>query len=204
MVLTDGGSQTMTFQQVVKIPDDRIGVIIGRKGKVKDEIQQRCQVTIQIDSQSGNALVSSRDDGTLSSDPFKAVDVVYAISKGFSPERAYRLLDDDMTFQILDLRDHVTGSSNSITRVKGRIIGESGKSRRIIEDLTGAYLSVYGHTVSVIGSYEQIKLATDAIVLLIKGSPHKTVYASLQEKRSKSKLRRMQLWENDARSWGHD
>ena len=38
----------MSFQQVVKIPDDRVGVIIGKDGRVKDEIEHKCKVLIQI------------------------------------------------------------------------------------------------------------------------------------------------------------
>ena len=38
----------MNFHQVVKVPDDRIGVIIGKDGRVKDEIEDKCEVLIQI------------------------------------------------------------------------------------------------------------------------------------------------------------
>jgi ribosomal RNA assembly protein len=82
-------------------------------------------------------------------------------------------------------------------RIKGRIIGEEGKSRRTIEDLTDTYISVYGHSVGLIGKSDQIKIASDAVTMLSKGKSHKTVYNMLQEARRKAKMDRMRLWEDN-------
>lgn len=49
----------MSFEQIIKIPEARIGVIIGKNGAVKEEIEQKCSVIIEIDSESGDARVSS-------------------------------------------------------------------------------------------------------------------------------------------------
>lgn len=189
----------MSFQQVVKVPRDRIGVIIGKNGKIKGEIQNKCNVLIEIDSKTGDAIISSQSEAmSTRMEPFKAVEVITAISKGFSPRRAYRLIDgDEDTLQLIDLRDYAGKSSNSMERIKGRIIGEEGKSRRTIEDLTGAYVSVYGHSVGLIGKSDQIKIASDAVTMLSKGKSHKSVYSMLQEARRKAKMDRMRLWEDN-------
>src|SRR5918911_3911421 len=188
----------MSFQQIVKVPRDRIGVIIGKNGKIKGEIQEKGNVMIEIDSETGDAVISSGSkEPPTNMEPFKAVEIVSAISKGFSPRRAYRLLEEEETFQLIDLRDYAGKSSNSMERIKGRIIGEEGKSRKTIEDLSGAYISVYGHTVGLIGKFEEIKIASDAVTMLSKGKSHKTVYNMLQEARRKAKMDRMRLWEDN-------
>ncbi|HEX6067962.1 MAG TPA: KH domain-containing protein, partial [Nitrososphaera sp.] len=99
--------------------------------------------------------------------------------------------------QQLDLRDYAGKSPSALARIRGRIIGEGGKARRTIEELTNAYISVYGHTVALIGTYHEIRLATDAIDLLAKGSMHKTVYNMLQEARRRDKEDKMRLWEDN-------
>lgn len=185
----------MSFHQAVKVPDDRIGVIIGKEGKVKDEIQERCKVLIRVDSESGNVMVSPHGSVPLEQ-AFKAVEIISAISKGFSPERAYRLFTEDIILQVIDLNDYAGRSHNDLARLKGRIIGEGGKSRKTIEDLTGTSISIYGHTVSIIGSFQDTKLATDAILHLVKGSSHKTVYNALQDKKRQAKVNKLFLWED--------
>jgi ribosomal RNA assembly protein len=125
----------------------------------------------------------------------KALEIVMAISKGFSPERAFNLFNEENSLEVIDLRDYVGKSSNSLSRVKSRLIGEKGKSRRTIEELTGSYISIYGHHVGIIGSPDQINLTTEAITRLCSGRSHKNVYNFLQEIRRKAKIEKMKLWE---------
>jgi ribosomal RNA assembly protein len=187
----------MSFQHTVKIPKERIGALIGKGGRVKQQIEKRCGVKIEIDSETGDTMIM----GNKSADyleAFRAVEAITAISRGFSPERAYRLFDDDeLIFQQIDLHDYTGKSTNALERIKGRVIGEGGKARRMIEELSGAYISVYGHTVCLIGNFREIKLATDAITMLSKGSMHKTVYNMLQGAKKRDKMDRMRLWEDN-------
>jgi ribosomal RNA assembly protein len=190
----------LSFQHTVKIPRDRVGALIGRKGKVKQDIEKRCGVHIQIDSESGEAVVSSADTADQM-EVFKAIEVISAIARGFSPVRAYRLFeggDDPPIFQQIDLRSYAGKSPNHIERIRGRIIGEAGKARRTIEELSGASVSVYGHTVGLIGSYRETQIASDAISMLSKGSLHKSVYKMLQDARRRDKLDRLRLWEDSS------
>jgi ribosomal RNA assembly protein len=187
----------MSFQHTVKIPKERIGALIGKGGRVKQQIEKRCGVKIEIDSETGDTMIM----GNKSADyleAFRAVEAITAISRGFSPERAYRLFDDDeLIFQQIDLHDYTGKSTNALERIKGRVIGEGGKARRMIEELSGAYISVYGHTVCLIGNFREVKLATDAIAMLSKGSMHKTVYNMLQGAKRRDKMNRMRLWEDN-------
>jgi ribosomal RNA assembly protein len=188
----------LSFQHLIKVPDDRIGVLIGKNGRVKREIEDKCKVQIEIDSQNGDAVISSASATLSEMQPFKAIEIISAISRGFSPQRAYRLFnDEELMLQIIDLKDYTGKSANAMDRMKGRIIGQSGKSRKTIEELSGVYMSVSGHSVALIGKYEEVRLANDAVTMILKGSTHKTVYTMLQDARRKNKLEKMRLWEQD-------
>lgn len=186
----------MSFQHTLKIPRERIGALIGKGGRVKQQIEKRCGVEIEVDSETGDAIISGSKP-VEQMEAFRAVEVITAISRGFSPERAYHLFDDEeVVFQQMDLHDYAGKSPNALERIKGRIIGEGGKARRMIEELSGTYISVYGHTVAFIGNYGEVKRATDATAMLAKGSMHKSVYTMLQRARRRDKMDRMRLWED--------
>jgi ribosomal RNA assembly protein len=185
----------LSFQRSIRLSLERIGVLVGKNGAVKSEIERRCDVLLSIDSKTGEVKIDSKGDITQSQ-PFKAIDIVTAIGRGFSPQRAFKLLNEEMVLHVIDLRDYVGKSQNSLERIKGRIIGLGGKSRRFIEELTDAYISVFGHTVSIIGRMDEARLALDAIDMLASGSTHKTVYNMLQRARTKAKMDRLKLWES--------
>jgi len=187
----------MSFERSILVPLDRIGVLVGRNGAVKDQIEKRCNVTLKIDSATGEVTISSKGD-LSKTELFKAVNVVMAIARGFSPQRAFRLLNEDTVLDIVDLRDYAGKSQTALTRLKGRIIGLGGKSRKLIEELTGTQISIFGYTVAIVGSVNEVKKAVEAVGMLASGSPHKIVYNKLQRERTKAKLDRMKLWEERA------
>ncbi|MGD1054571.1 MAG: KH domain-containing protein [Nitrososphaerales archaeon] len=186
----------MSFEQAVRVPLERIGAVIGREGATKRSLEADLGVKLGVDSREG--LVTIKSDSVDQGDPFIAVRVIEAIGRGFSPQRARRLLEEGVTFEVIDLRDFAGRSANSLDRIRGRVIGLKGKSRRVIEELTQCHLSVYGRTVAIIGEASEVQLASEAVRKLASGSQHKTVYNELQKARTKRKMERMILWEGSS------
>lgn len=180
----------------IRIPKDRIGALIGPEGKTKKYIEEKLSVELQIESDAGGVTITLGEKAEDPSLLFKAKDVVTAIGRGFSPEHAFRLIrNEDFMLDIIDLRAIFGRSESDIRRVKGRIIGMEGKTRKIIEELTDTNICVYGHTVSIIGDIEQVQAAREAIQMLINGSPHNIVYKVLHRKRRELKKKKLELWE---------
>jgi len=171
------------YSYELKIPKERIAVLIGKKGEIKKEIETETNTKISIDSDEGDIVVSGEDPLTL----FTTRDLIRAIARGFNPEVARLLLKQDYVFDLIELKEYMK-NKNQMPRIKGRIIGKEGKSRRVLENLTDTYICVYGKTVGLIGLGEHVSIARRAIETLIAGSPHPSVYKWLEKKRKEMKI----------------
>jgi ribosomal RNA assembly protein len=178
----------------LKIPRERVGVLIGPKGKAKRRIESYFGVTIEVESESGSVEITRNPGNRDFTAVFTVRNVVKAIGRGFSPRRAEILAKEDFDLHIIDLGEFVGDSKSAIARVKGRIIGKNGRSRELIEELTETRISVYGGTVAYIGNPEGLEAAREALMKLIKGSFHKTVWNYLYAWRRKMKKDRGELW----------
>jgi ribosomal RNA assembly protein len=180
----------------LRIPQERVGVLIGPEGETKKRIEEKLSVELQIDSEAGGVTLMMAEKAEDPSLLFKAKDVVTAIGRGFSPEHAFRLMyDEEAMLDVIDLRTIFGRSESDIRRIKGRIIGMNGKTRRIIEELTDTNVCVYGHTIGIIGNAEEAQAAREAIQMLISGSLHSKVYRFLHRKRRELKKKKLELWE---------
>lgn len=185
----------MISKEFLKVPESRLGVIIGKNGEIKKKIEETTKTNLKIDSKENTILIEPSPDSNDPLGVWNAKYIVSAISRGFSPRKAFALLDDNMMLEIINLHDLVGRSPTNLIRVKGRIIGEKGKTRRVIEELTKTHLSVFGHTVAIIGEPMNLQIAKEAVVLIVDGAPHSSVYRFLHRKRRKIKREGVSLWE---------
>lgn len=184
----------MSQKTYLKIPRDRVGVLIGPKGKAKRRIESYFGVTIEVESESGAVEITLNPGNRDVTASFTVRKVVKAIGRGFSPRRAEILAKEDYDLHIINLNEYVGDSKNAIERVKGRIIGKNGRSRELIEEITETRISVYGGTIAYIGNPEGLEAAREAFMKLIKGAFHKTVWNYLYAWRRKMKKDRGELW----------
>jgi len=172
----------MEYSHELKIPKERIAVLIGKKGQTKRELEAATHAQIKIDSKEGDIIISGEDALTL----FSARDALRAIGRGFNPNVAMQVLKPDYAFEIISLQDYMR-TKNDSGRLKGRVIGTEGKSRTHIEEITETNICVYGKTIGIIGRQEHVGIAKKAIEMLLKGSPHANVYQWLERIRRKMK-----------------
>jgi ribosomal RNA assembly protein len=177
-----------------KVPLDRVGVIIGGGGSVIDMLRRRLGVSVKVDSTTGAVVIEPISPSTPVANLLKAREYIDAIGYGFSPERAERLLDEDQVLLVIDLKSYVGDSENHLKRIKGRIIGEGGKARRNLEEITNTYISVGEATVAIIGGFEEAEVARQAIQMLIEGRQHTTVYKYAEKMMAGLRRRKPSLW----------
>lgn len=159
----------------LKIPLERVGVLIGHRGEIKKELEEKSGIKITVDSREGEVVLDEHE----AVDPLmiiKLENIIRAIGRGFSPENAFLLFDDDADFFIFNLYDYVGKKESHVRRLKSRVIGKEGKTKRVLEDLTDSKISVYGHTISVISDVICMNIVKKSIDMLLTGSKHATVY----------------------------
>ena len=151
------------------MPQDRVRIIKDEKTRFK----LKKSLNVGISFQENSVLING--EGI---DLYQAKNIVKAIGRGFSPNNAFRLLNEDEMLETIDLNEF---SKNKLRIVKARLIGTNGKTWKTIEKFSGCSLSIYGKTVSLIGNYEQLKIAKEAVEMIIRGCKHSKVYNFLYQ-----------------------
>lgn len=173
----------------LKIPQNRIGTLIGNKGDVKKSIEKATETILDIDSEDGTVYITPQENMSDPLGVWNANHIVKAVARGFNPEVALKLVDDDIYLEVIKLPLYIGKSKNALSRYKGRIIGQNGKTREIIMDMAEVQMAIYGKTVSLIGEMDNIMIAKEAIEMILKGSRHKSVYSFLERKKDELKLK---------------
>lgn len=177
----------MPDTEYLKIPKERVGVLIGKDGATKEMIENLTGIKLDIDSESGSITILPTEKMEDPLAAWKARYIVKAIGRGFSPETALKLLDDEVILDIINLSDFVGKSKKAVMRQKGRIIGREGRTKEIIKEMTGVDISIYGKTVALIGDIERIQIAKEAVQMILDGVRHKSVYSFLERKKNELK-----------------
>ncbi len=156
----------------VSIPQDRMELLRklkGWKGKLKE--------FLDIDAGVG-------EDVTISGEALQVIrgkEIVKAFGRGFDFEDSLDLLDEEYLLEVINVSEFTGKSKNRQVTLRGRVIGEGGKTKKTIEKYADVKIAVYGKTVSVIGKPQNIKIARDAVEMILSGSKHNSVYRFLQE-----------------------
>ena len=166
------------FSYEVKIPQERVAVLIGKDGATKKEVENLTHCTLDISAE-GDVVIKGNDGLEV----FTVKEIVRAIARGFNPKIAIQLQNTDYALEMIDMKDIAGKSKNTMERLKGRVIGKAGKSREEIERLTDCSISVYGKTIGIIGQADNVALARQAVAMLLQGSMHKSVYQFLERKK---------------------
>jgi ribosomal RNA assembly protein len=171
-------------------------MVIGSGGETKKEIEEELGVKIDIDSHTGEVDIKP-DMEKENYDPLNVIiakKVVRAINRGFNPNKAIKLKNDEFTLEVINLSSLLGKSRKKLRRVKGRLIGRDGEMREAIEQYAECYVSIFGKTVSIIADHENMQIAKKAINMIINGMPHHTALKYLENtytKKQKERFKKM-------------
>lgn len=163
----------------IRIPEDRVAVLIGRGGETKKRIEEDTDTEIELE---GNNV--KIEGGAL--EEMTAAKIVKAIGRGFNPEKALRIVEEGVEFHQIDV-SKFADTGNSQDRLKGRVIGRDGETRKHIEKMAEVEITVYGKTVGIVGYMENIEVAQQTVKMLLNGSSHSTAYNYLEKNQDRIK-----------------
>jgi len=156
----------------IAIPEERMK-ILRRNKKLLEQLKNFSEVCIELN-----------EDISVEGEPLKILrvkEVLKAFGRGFDFDVALNLLDEDYYFEVIDIKDFAKESRSRIITLKGRIIGTKGKTKKLIEKYADVKLSIYGKTIGIIGKWDRVMIAKQAIEKLLLGSLHSTVYRFLEK-----------------------
>lgn len=163
----------------LRIPKDRVGVLIGKKGEIKRLIEKNTKTKLVVDKE-GGVVIEGEGVGV-----YDAHQIIKAIGRGFNPQIALNLLSDENSMEIINIKDFTGKSKKKFERIKARIIGRQGKARAAVERLTDTDIIIYGKTVAIIGKIEYVDIAKRGMEILLRGAPHGNAYKYMERELGK-------------------
>jgi ribosomal RNA assembly protein len=143
-----------------------------------DSVSERLACRIEV--RGGNEVVISGE----AYDEYNAKNVLQAFGRGFDINKAYKLLSEDYFFESVDLKV-MFKNEDRVRRIKARIIGSEGRAKSYMQTVSGADMVVYGDTVSMIGTIDELRILRSALNVLLDGGTHKKAYTIMEKLRKR-------------------
>jgi len=147
---------------------------IPRLIKLKRKLEQ--ELNVKISNQGKEFSISGSAE-----DEYIAEKVIEALNMGFPLADALMIKNEDYVFEVIKMKYHTR--RKDLTPVKARVIGKLGKTLRTLVNLTDCFFEIKDYDVGIIGDVENIKMAQEAVISLIRGAKQANVYARLERQR---------------------
>lgn len=171
--------------RIFSLPCNRVALFARDGGALLEEVAERGNVELKLNGE-GDVEISGNGG-----DEWIAEQVLLALSYGFKPRNAFKLFGDDAFIEVIDLGQACNHSDKLVAKCKSRVIGSQGKAKKRVEELSGAFISVQDDCVAMLGTFEDLKMAKEAVFRIIEGAEHSSVYAFLEARRRRLKEREL-------------
>ncbi|KAJ1881349.1 pre-rRNA-processing protein pno1 [Coemansia sp. RSA 1722] len=174
----------------IRVPQHRFSPLKVDWMKIYSPIVEYLKLQVRMNPKSRMIEIRTCEETVEPGSIQKAADFVRAYCMGFAVEDALALLRmDDLYLESFEIKDVKTLNGDHLSRAIGRIAGKDGKTKFTIENATKTRIVLADSKVHILGTFQNIKIARDAIGNLILGSPPGKVYSNLRTLSSRLKER---------------
>lgn len=186
----DSGSKVKLETRKVPIPPHRMSPLKAAWPKIYPPLVEYLKLQVRMNLKSKAVELRSckktTDPGALQ----KGADFIKAFSLGFDIDDAIALLRlDDLYIESFEIKDVKTLQGDHLSRAIGRIAGKDGRTKYAIENATRTRIVLADSKIHILGGFTHIKMAREAVMSLILGSPPGKVYGNLRTIASRLKER---------------
>lgn len=184
------GEKVKIESRKVPVPPHRMSPLKSAWPKIYPPLVDhlKLQVRMNLKAKAVELRTHSKtsDPGALQ----KGADFIKAFTLGFDIDDAIALLRlDDLYIETFEIKDVKTLTGDHLSRAIGRIAGKDGKTKFSIENATRTRIVLADSKIHILGGFTHIRIAREAIVSLILGSPPGKVYGNLRTVASRMKER---------------
>lgn len=148
---------------------------------LKNKKRLESKLNIKISNRGKEVQINGKPE-----DEYIAEKVINALNFGFPFSVTISIKEENLEFEILNIKDHTT--RKDLKRVRARIIGKGGKTLKTLNQLTKCNFELKDNFVGIIGSPELIENAQESVIFIIKGAKQSNVYSHLEKNQLKPVL----------------
>lgn len=189
-VAAKSGMKVKLESRKVSVPPHRMTPLKNTWSKIYPPLVDHLKLQVRMNLKTRTVELrtnkSTTDQGALQ----KGADFVKAFTLGFDVDDAITLLRlDDLYIETFEIKDVKTLQGDHLSRAIGRIAGKDGKTKFAIENATRTRIVLADSKIHILGGFTHIRMAREAVVSLILGSPPGKVYGNLRTVASRMKER---------------
>lgn len=174
----------------IPVPPNRYTPLKNHWMEIYNPIAEHMKLQIRFNPKKRCIELRTSEATELANAMQKSADFLRAFMLGFEIRDAIALLRlDDLYIDSFEIKDVKTLQGEHLSRAIGRIAGQGGKTRHTIENATKTRIILADTHVHILGSFTNSKIAKDAVVRLIMGSPPGKVYTQMRAVANRSKDR---------------